>query len=33
MTAPLDGVRVLDLTWGMPGAITTMVLASSLRPP
>ena len=27
MTAPLDGVRVLDLTWGMPGAIATMVLA------
>ncbi len=23
---PLDGVRVLDLTWGAPGAITTMLL-------
>jgi crotonobetainyl-CoA:carnitine CoA-transferase CaiB-like acyl-CoA transferase len=27
MTAPLDGVRVLDLSWGMPGAVATMMLA------
>jgi crotonobetainyl-CoA:carnitine CoA-transferase CaiB-like acyl-CoA transferase len=27
MSAPLDGVRVLDLTWGMPGAVATMMLA------
>lgn len=27
MAAPLDGVRVLDLTAGMPGAIATMLLA------
>jgi crotonobetainyl-CoA:carnitine CoA-transferase CaiB-like acyl-CoA transferase len=27
MPAPLDGVRVLDLTWGMPGAVATMMLA------
>ena len=27
MTAPLDGVRVLDLSWGMPGATATMMLA------
>lgn len=27
MTTPLDGLRVLDLTWGMPGAVATMILA------
>src|SRR5256885_10685493 len=27
MPGPLDGVRVLDLTWGMPGAVATMMLA------
>jgi crotonobetainyl-CoA:carnitine CoA-transferase CaiB-like acyl-CoA transferase len=27
VTGPLDGVRVLDLTKGMPGAVTTMLLA------
>jgi crotonobetainyl-CoA:carnitine CoA-transferase CaiB-like acyl-CoA transferase len=27
VTPPLEGVRVLDLTWGMPGAVATMMLA------
>jgi len=27
VTAPCDGLRVLDLTWGMPGNLATMVLA------
>jgi len=27
VSAPLDGVRVLDLTLGMPGAVATMLLA------
>ena len=27
MPAPLEGVRVLDLSWGMPGAVATMMLA------
>jgi crotonobetainyl-CoA:carnitine CoA-transferase CaiB-like acyl-CoA transferase len=29
MTTALDGVRVLDLSWGLPGAVTTMVLADN----
>jgi crotonobetainyl-CoA:carnitine CoA-transferase CaiB-like acyl-CoA transferase len=27
MASPLDGVRVLDLTWGAPGAIAALLLA------
>jgi crotonobetainyl-CoA:carnitine CoA-transferase CaiB-like acyl-CoA transferase len=27
MTGPLSGLTVVDATWGMPGAVTTMVLA------
>ena len=26
MTGPLTGLTVVDATWGMPGAVTTMVL-------
>lgn len=26
MDGPLDGLRVLDMTWGMPGAVATMLL-------
>src|SRR5690349_21599584 len=29
MTTALDGLRVVDFSWGMPGAITTMVLADN----
>jgi crotonobetainyl-CoA:carnitine CoA-transferase CaiB-like acyl-CoA transferase len=29
VTTALAGLRVLDLTWGLPGAITTMVLADN----
>jgi crotonobetainyl-CoA:carnitine CoA-transferase CaiB-like acyl-CoA transferase len=29
MTTALDGLRVLDFSWGLPGAITTMVLADN----
>jgi len=29
MTTALDGLRVLDFTWGLPGAIATMVLADN----
>ena len=29
MTTALDGLRVVDFTWGLAGAITTMVLADN----
>ena len=29
MTGALDGIRVLDCSWGLAGAVTTMVLCDN----